>query len=83
MYSISFVESARKEFRQLSDEDRHRVIAVLERIRVKPHSLALRLSGSRAYRLRVGRLRVIADIIEEKQEIVVLKIGNRESVYLP
>ncbi|NYZ74293.1 type II toxin-antitoxin system RelE/ParE family toxin [Candidatus Micrarchaeota archaeon] len=83
MYSIGFVESARKEFRQLSDDDQRRVIAVLERIRVRPHSFTLRLSGSRAYRLRVGRLRVIADIIEEKQEIIVLKIGNRESVYLP
>lgn len=83
MYSIEFVDSAIKEFRDLDKEDQARVISVLERIRTKPRSFALRLSGSNAYRIRVGKLRVIMDISEETQEIVVLKIGNRENVYLP
>jgi mRNA interferase RelE/StbE len=81
MYAIEFVEQARKEFMQLSKEDQRRVLSVLERIRLKPHSFALRLSGSKAYRIRVGNLRLIADI--ESHRIIVLKIGNRENVYLP
>jgi mRNA-degrading endonuclease RelE of RelBE toxin-antitoxin system len=81
MHSVEFVDSAEKEFRRLSAEDQRRVIAVLERIRARPYSFALRLSGSGAYRIRVGKLRLIADIMEKR--IIVLKIGNRESVYLP
>ena len=83
MYAVEFVESAQKEFLKLSREDQNRVIAVLERILVRPHSFALRLSGSKAYRIRVGKLRVIADIVEEAQKITVLKIGNRKNVYSP
>ena len=81
MYSVEFVESAKKEFKQLSKENQKRVVSVLERIRIRPHEFALRLSGSKAYRVRAGKLRIIVDIEEKK--IIVLKIGNRENVYLP
>ncbi len=81
MHAVEFVESARKDFRKLGSDDQRRVIAVLERIRVRPHSFALRLSGSKAYRVRAGDLRIIIDIEEER--VVVLKIGNRETVYRP
>jgi len=83
MYLIEFISSAQKEFRQLSTDDQNRIISVLERIRVRPYSFALRLSGSGAYRVRVGKLRVIVDILEGEKKIIVLKIGNRENVYLP
>ncbi|MFZ5501636.1 MAG: type II toxin-antitoxin system RelE family toxin [Candidatus Micrarchaeota archaeon] len=56
---------------------------MLERIRVRPFEFALRLSGSKAYRVRAGKLRIILDIREEDSSIVILKIGNRESIYLP
>ncbi len=83
MHSVHFVESAKREFGRLGRDDQRRVIGVLERIILRPHDFALRLSGSKAYRLRVGKLRVIIDIIEEDMKIVVLKIGNRENVYFP
>ena len=83
MYRINFVESAQKEFKQLSKDDQRRIIGVLERIRSRPSAFALRMSGSKAYRLRVGKLRIILDILEKTQDIVILKIGNRETVYLP
>ncbi len=83
MYTIEFVESAQKEFKKLDKEDQMRIVSVLERIRLRPYDFALRLSGSRAYRVRVGKLRLIADIIEEEKKILVVRIGNRENVYLP
>lgn len=82
-YSIEFIDSAKKEFKSLDAEDRSRVLNVLERIRIRPHQFALRLSGSKAYRVRVGKLRIIIDIDEIKFQILVLKIGNRENVYVP
>lgn len=83
MYSVEFVESAKKEFKQLSKENQKRVLSVLDRIRVRPHEFALRLSGSKAYRVRAGKLRIIVDIEERSKKIIVLKIGKRENVYLP
>jgi mRNA interferase RelE/StbE len=83
MYSVELVESAQKDFNRLDKEDQKRVVAVLERISVRPYSFVLRLSGSRAFRVRVGKFRVILDILDENNKIVVLKIGNRESIYLP
>ena len=82
-YSIEFVESARKEFKSLTREEQVRVVAVLERLHVNPASFAMKLSGSKACRVRVGKLRVILDILEEAQMITVLKIGNRENTYSP
>ena len=83
MYSIEFIVHAQKEFKQLSRDDQLRVISVLERVRMRPHDFSLRLSGSRAYRVRAGDLRIIMDIIEAEERIVILKIGNRENVYIP
>ena len=81
MYSIVFSNSAADDFRSLSKDNQQRVLAVLERIRSRPKSFATRLSGSKSYRIRVGDLRVILDIYERDQKILVLKIGNRENVY--
>ena len=83
MYSIEFIGTAKKEFRQLGRDNQLRVMSVLERVRVRPHAFSLRLSGSRAYRVRAGELRIIMDIVEAEERIVILKIGNRENVYLP
>jgi mRNA interferase RelE/StbE len=82
-YSIELTESFQKEFKHLDKEDQYRVLGALERIRVRPHGFALRLSGSNAFRVRIGKLRMIIDIEDESQKIIVLKIGNRENVYSP
>ena len=33
------------------------------------------------YRFRVGDFRIIADIIVEKKDIIILKIGKRDEIY--
>ncbi len=81
MYNVLFSDPAKKEFRQLDPETQTRVIEVLERIRFRPLHFVMRLSGSHAYRLRVGKYRIILDIDEANGSITILKIGNRENVY--
>lgn len=81
MYRAVFAKSAEKEFLSLAGEMQERVLGVLERISVQPHRYARRLSGVNAYRLRVGRLRMIIDINEREQTMEILKIGNRETIY--
>ena len=82
MYNVLFIDSAKKDLRKLNKEEQERVISVLERIKIRPHSFAMRLSGSRACRVRAGKLRIIMDINDRVNGIVILKIGNRENVYL-
>lgn len=81
MYNVIFAKSAERDFLQLPAEMQARVAGVLERVSVQPHRYARRLTGANAYRLRVGKFRIIADINEKTQTIEVLKIGNRETVY--
>lgn len=83
MYEVVFTDSAKKELFALDPETQTRIIQVLERICIRPHHFVLRLSGSKAYRLRVGKIRIILDINQSACQIEVLKIGYRENVYSP
>ena len=83
MYEIVFTDSAKKELLALDQETQIRIIQVLERISIRPHRFVLRLSGSKAYRLRVRKIRLILDINQTALRIEVLKVGNRETIYFP
>ena len=59
----------------------NRVIAKLERIRIRPESYVTKLVGDSGYKLRVGDYRVIMDINKGKLSILVIKIGHRRNIY--
>ena len=82
MYEVVVSKSAKKDLQALPEEVQQRVIAVLERISVSPQRHARRLSGMDAFRVRVGKHRIIISINELAKRIEVLRIGNRESIYL-
>lgn len=81
MYEIIISETARKEFLNLDKDMQERITLVLDRIKVRPHHFCIRLSGTLAYRLRVGKYRVILDINEKLKRVEVLRIGHRKTVY--
>ena len=81
MYTIEFSEVARKQLLKLSKELQKRIIASLERIRIRPEAYVKKLVGDPGYRLRVGDYRVIIDLQKEKFVILVIKIGHRKNVY--
>ncbi len=81
MYEIVISKSAEAGFLALSEDMQDRVEAVLKRISMRPHRYVTRLTGSRAYRLRVGKYRIILDIDEREKRIEVLRIGHREKIY--
>ena len=76
-----FSDLALKQLRKLDGEIRQRIIATLERIRIRPDAYIRKLVGDEGYRLRVGDYRVIVDIDKEKLIILVLRIGHRRNVY--
>lgn len=81
MYEIIFSEAAEKQLSKLEKEVQRRILAALEKIRIRPESFVKKLVGDPAYRLRVGDYRVIMDIDKGKLLILVIKIGHRRNIY--
>ena len=80
-YEVLFSDLALKQLRKLDQEARQRIIATIERIRIRPDAYVKKLVGGEGYRLRVGNYRVILDLDKEKLIILVLRIGHRRNVY--
>jgi mRNA interferase RelE/StbE len=81
MYDILFSAMAMKQLRKLESEVQDRIIAALERIRVRPESHVRKLVGDPGYRLRVGDYRVIMDIDCGRLLVLVIKVGHRSVIY--
>ncbi len=79
-YEVLFSDLALKQFRKLDQEMKQRIIATIERIRIRPDEYVRKLVGDDGYRLRVGNYRVILDLDKEKLIILVLRIGHRRNV---
>jgi len=80
-YSIVFSSKARDQFNKLERIVQERIVAALERIRIRPETHVIKLVGDPGYRLRVGDHRVIMDIDRGKLVILVLTVGHRKTVY--
>jgi mRNA interferase RelE/StbE len=80
-YEILFSELALKQLRKLEKSVQKRIVAALERIRIRPEAYVTKLVGDPGYRLRVGDHRVIMDIEGQQLRVLVLKIGHRKNVY--
>ena len=57
------------------------IIAALERIQVRPYDYVQKLVGDDLYRLRVGKYRVILDILDDDLIILVIRAAHRKNVY--
>ncbi len=80
-YDLLFSDLAMKQLLKLEKETRERIIATLERIRIRPEVYVRKLVGDEGYRLRVGNYRIIVDLDKEKFIILVLRMGHRRNVY--
>ncbi|MCJ7666649.1 MAG: type II toxin-antitoxin system RelE/ParE family toxin [Actinobacteria bacterium] len=81
MYEIIFSQRAKKQLLKLERILQERIIATLERIRIRPGAYITKLVGDPGYKLRVGDYRVIMDIDNTKLIILVIKIGHRSDIY--
>ena len=80
-YEIIFSDKAFKQLKKLERKVQERIIATLERVRIRPESYVTKLVGDPGYKLRVGDYRVIMDIDKGKLLILVIKIGHRKKIY--
>jgi len=81
MFSIEFSPTAKKQLAKLENQVQARVISVLERIQYRPFSFVIKLAGLPYYRLRVGDYRVLIEIDQKKQVILVAEVGHRKNIY--
>ena len=81
MYSIIFSDLAKKQFFKLPRDLQKRIIAAIERIRIRPESYITKLVGDNGYKFRVGDYRIILDVDKNKLILFVLKVGHRKNVY--
>ena len=80
-YEIIFSDKAFKQLKKLEKKIQDRIIASLERIKIRPESSITKLLGDPGYKLRVGNYRVIMDIDKGKLLILVIKVGHRKKIY--
>ncbi|RCV63683.1 mRNA interferase RelE/StbE [Methanophagales archaeon] len=80
-YEIIFSDKALKQLKKMERNVQERIIAALERIRIRPEAYVTKLVGDPGYRLRVGDYRVIMDIENKELHILVLKVGHRKKIY--
>lgn len=81
MYSVEFEENASKFLRKLEKSDVEAIVRKLYSIRGNPFRYLKRLQGAKLWRLRVGKFRVIVDVIVSGKRIIVLRIGLRKNIY--
>ena len=81
MFDLFFTKEAKKFLKKLDNQDKTRIISVLERCRVRPHTHIKKLVSSPYFRLRIGEYRVILDISTGKLLIIVIEIGHRRNIY--
>jgi mRNA interferase RelE/StbE len=84
MYRILFNKQSRKALLKMPREISSSIRKKLDEIAINPFESrtdVMPLKGRPAYRLRVGRWRVIYKAQKETLEIVVIKVASRGDVY--
>ncbi len=80
-YDVIFSNKALKQLKKIDRSVQKRIIAALERIRVRPESYVTKLVGDTGHRFRVGDYRIIMDIDKNVLKILVLMVGHRKKIY--
>jgi len=82
LYEIIFSLKAKKQLLKLERNTQERVIASLERIRIRPEVFITKLVGDPGYKLRISDYRVIMDIDKNNLIILVIKVSHRKNIYI-
>jgi len=81
LYEIIFSQKAKKQLFKLEKNTQERIIATLERIRIRPEDFVTKLIGDPGYKLRVEDYKLIMDIDNNNLHILVIKVSHRKDIY--
>lgn len=80
-FEVEYSEESLFQLRGLDISVARRIIKKIESTRNDPHRFFVRLVGRTEYKLRVGDYRVIANIEENKNVIIIRSLGHRRNIY--
>jgi mRNA interferase RelE/StbE len=80
-YELMMLDEALDKLEKLDAYVRLRIMAKLTATKENPHHFFERLKGLTSYKLRVGQYRIIADIIDAEEQIIVSNLGLRSKIY--
>jgi len=82
LYELTFKRRARRNVARLPESVYRRMIRAIDELAENPRPRNSRkLRGKEGWRIRVGDYRVIYEIDDEAQEVLVLDVGHRRDVY--
>jgi mRNA interferase RelE/StbE len=81
-YKVFIKPSAVKELKKILNPDFTRITNRIKKLASDPHPQGCeKLSNDEKYRVRQGNYRIIYLIVDDKEEIIIYKIGYRGDVY--
>jgi len=81
-YSLAFKKSVAKDFRNIPNKDVKRILKRIDSLCKNPRMEGcIKLSGQERYRVRQGVYRIIYEIQEAEQIILVVKVAHRSEAY--
>ncbi len=81
MHKIFFHQKAKTAFEKLEAQVQKRIRNKIAELRQFPEERGKHLKSSNFWRIRIGDYRVIYEIDNKEQKVVVLFIGRRKNVY--
>lgn len=80
-YQIIFSDQVANFIRKLDKSVSERVVAALERIRIRPEDFVEKLVGEEGYKLKIGDYRFFIEINKLDMLILVIETGHRRNIY--
>lgn len=81
-YQVNIPKTVQKQLDNLPDQIYERIIEDIIQLRNNPRPLnAIKMKNNRGYRMRIGDYRVLYDIDDEAQIIILRRVGHRREIY--
>jgi mRNA interferase RelE/StbE len=82
-YDVQFLPAARKQLADLPRQAQTRIATAVDALADNPRPAGcVKLAGSdNAWRIRVGRYRVVYEIADDKLLVLVVRVAHRKDIY--
>jgi len=83
MYSLEFKERVIKDFNKIPQKDKIKIWDRLQKLKNEPRTKSTRKLTGRddEYRIRFGNYRVIYQIDDLLQKVLIIQVGHRKEIY--
>lgn len=81
-YSIELVRSIRKDLRRIAKKEVPKILKTIQSLADNPRPISSKkLTNEELYRIRIGNFRILYEINDARQVVLVVKAGHRKDVY--